>query len=202
MVLGSGEMKIKISTSNVNLKSLFRLAAPALAIAGYVGMTILPVRAITDYPSNDYRVCAARLKNLGISTEDTARACAEVLRPRDFSACVVKIAGDTQIEAIDAVRTCSQVRRHNEFASCVVGIINNTQTTVNPEVLNYCRRSLLPLSFAKCVVGFRTEMDFDPRQAMDTCIDASDSPRQYQPSFLPVAPGGPTNPVFPSPNTR
>ena len=185
---------------NLKVKNTLHLGATLLAIAGYVGITISPSPAITDYARNDYRVCAARLKEVGISTEDTARACADVLRPRDFSACVGKIARETQIEAIDAVRTCSQVRRHDEFATCVVGITNASQVTVNPEVLNYCRRSLLPLRFARCVVGLRTELDFDPKQALNTCIDASDVPRRYQPSFIPS--GGGTSPVFPSPSVR
>ncbi|MEO0969346.1 MAG: hypothetical protein AAFX80_13715, partial [Cyanobacteria bacterium J06639_18] len=64
--------------------------------------------------------------------------------------------------------------RPQELASCVVGISRNSKESADPEVLSFCDRSLLPVRFAQCVVGLRSEIDLVPTQAMETCIDASD----------------------------
>ena len=73
---------------------------------------------------------------------------------------------------------------HHSLAS--VFMIAGTETTAtalsgttyqlltNPDKLNYCRLSLLPVRFAECVVGLRREIDVTPTQAMNTCIDGSD----------------------------
>ncbi len=80
----------------------------------------------------------------------------------------------TSILAIDALATCRQVRQPDELATCVVGISINSKEKTIPEVLNYCRRSLLPVRFAECVVGLQKEIDVTSNQAMNTCIDAND----------------------------
>jgi hypothetical protein len=164
-------------------KQKIKLTAPVLAVLGSLGMS-LPSAAVTASYNNDYRVCAARLLSVGVAAETASQACATALRPRDLSACVIRIEERTQIPASDAVATCREVRRPENLATCVVGISQNSQEAVNPVVLDYCRRSLLPERFAECVVGLRAEIDFAPTQAMEACIDASDRVSGFLPSFI------------------
>lgn len=164
---------------------LIHFAATQLAVAGWLAMT-LPSTAATIPSSyrNQYRGCAGRLLSVGISAEAAASACAEALRPKDLSRCVIEIEQQTELAAEDALSSCRQVRRPDELASCVVGISRNQEEAM-PSVLNYCGRSLLPERFAECVVGLRVEADFAPTDAMETCIDASDPLGDVAPNFVP-----------------
>ncbi len=148
-----------------------RLTAPVLAIAGWL-LAIAPGMAASY--NNDYRVCAGRVLGDGVTAQAASQACARALRPRDLASCVVYIKNNTEIAATDALSACNQARRPKELASCIAGISKNTQGAVNPDVLNYCGRSLLPVRFAQCVVGLRSEIDLTPIQALNTCIDGSD----------------------------
>jgi hypothetical protein len=151
-----------------------RLTAPILAIAGWL-VTIVPSIALTASYSNDYRACAGQLLKVNITGEAALPACAKALRPRELSTCVVKINKEAKISALEALAACGLARRPEELATCVVNISLNTQGAVNPAVLNYCGRSLLPVRFAQCVVGLRSEVNtLPPTQALDTCIDGSD----------------------------
>lgn len=163
---------------------LLCFTATGLIIAG---LAMVPSTAATIPSSyrNQYRGCAGRLLSVGISPQSAASACAEALRPKDLSRCVVEIEQETAIAAEDALSTCRQVRRPNELASCVVGISRNSQDDAIPSVLNYCGRSLLPERFAECVVGLRVEADFAPTDAMDTCISAGDQLGNVDPNFIP-----------------
>ncbi len=186
---------------------IIRLTVPVLAIAGWLA-AIAPGMSLTDSYSNDYRACAGQLLKVNINSASALPACAKALYPRELSTCVVKISKETQINAVDALASCRQARRAEELATCVVGISQNNKGVVNPAVLNYCGRSLLPVRFAQCVVGLRSEVkDLDPTQALDTCIDASDrvngvasgstpptkTPAGFSPTFettpIPTAPG-------------
>lgn len=199
-----------------------RFVATQLAIAGWLAMTLPSTAQIIRTSSNfrlsnqkDFRRCAARLLNAGISPEATASACAETLRPQNLSTCVFDIKRRTTIAAEDALSTCRLVRRPSELSKCVVNISRNSQEESVPNVLNYCGRSLLPELFADCVVGLRSEVDLAPTQAMDTCIGANDRlpPRDFSPNFIPqngtppIQPtltpqtGTPTNEITPPRNT-
>ncbi|MBW4644501.1 MAG: hypothetical protein KME23_16190 [Goleter apudmare HA4340-LM2] len=188
-----------------NTKTI-RLTVPVLAMSGWLG-SMVPGIALTASYSNDYRACAGQLLRVNISAEAALPACAKALRPRELSTCVVKINREAKINSVDALTTCRQVRRPEELATCVVGISQNTQGEVNPAVLNYCGRSLLPVRFAQCVVGLRSEVkDLASNRALETCIDASDrvsgftsgstlktiNPAGFTPTFeatpIPVAP--------------
>jgi hypothetical protein len=149
------------------------LTAPVVVIAGLLA-NVLPSMAVTDSYYNDYRVCAAQLLSVGVTAQATVQGCSTALRPRDLSSCVATIKKQTQIDPADAFSPCRQARRPKELASCVAGISKNTQNQVNPDVLRYCGRSLLPVTFAQCVVGLRKEIDLAPTQALDSCIDASE----------------------------
>ncbi|GAX34885.1 hypothetical protein [Nodularia sp. NIES-3585] len=165
-------------------KKTIRLITPVLATAGWLAM-MAPSMAVTTSYANDYRVCTARLLNLGITEQAVSQGCAKALRPRDLSSCVVRINQQTQISAVDALSSCEQARRPENFSTCVIGIARNTQEAVQTTVLNYCGRSLLPERFAQCVVGLGSEIDIPPTQAMDTCIDASDRVSGFSPASLP-----------------
>ena len=184
------------SQKRFNIK-ITNLTASVLAMAGVLGVT-LPSNAISNsFRRNDYRVCAARLLSVGIPAEAASRACASALRPREVSSCVGKIQRKTQIPATDSLGFCGQARRANDFATCVVGIGTRSEETANPAILNYCSRSLLPVEFGKCVVGLRSEIDFSPTQAMESCIDARDRISNIVPSSTPgVRPSTEFRPTF------
>ncbi|MBD2343855.1 hypothetical protein [Anabaena subtropica] len=189
-VFGSEEQKLALKTQ------LMRLTAPVLTVAGLLGMSV-PSMAVTASYSNDYRACAGRLISVGVTAQAASQACATALRPKDLSACVLDISRQTQIPGVDALSGCRRARQPQELATCVVAVSKNTEGAVNPEVLNYCGRSLLPVRFAQCVVGLRSEIDLVPIQALDTCIDGSDRISGFTPpSNLPNQPGTQFNPTF------
>ncbi|MBW4561144.1 MAG: hypothetical protein KME32_08270 [Mojavia pulchra JT2-VF2] len=162
-----------------------KVTAPFLVIAGWLA-TMVPSLAVTASYSNDYRVCAAQLLRVNITPVAASQACATALRPREVSACAANINKQTQISAASALATCTQARRPEELATCVVGIGRNVKEAVNPELLNYCGRSLLPVRFAQCVVGLRSEINIALTQVLDTCIDGSDRISSFAPSSTPL----------------
>lgn len=169
---------------------LARLSGAPLAIAGLLVLAIPPEPAAAAFlfqaQRNEYETCADNLLDVGIESPIVAEACADVLRPRDLSNCVVRISRQTSVAALDALATCRQVRRPLELSSCVVDINRETENPALAEVLDTCRRSLLPKRFAECVVGLSRRMDdLAPTSAMTTCIDASDPPRDFAPNFIP-----------------
>lgn len=189
-VFGLEEQKLALKTR------LMRLTAPILAAAGLVGMSA-PSAAVTASYNNDYRACAGRLVSVGVTAQAAAEGCATALRPRDLSACVLDISKNTQITAADALVGCRRARQPKELGTCVVAVSKNTEGAVNPDVLNYCGRSLLPVRFAQCVVGLRSEIELPPIQALDTCIDGSDRISGFvPPSNLLNQPGTQFSPTF------
>ena len=166
---------------------LLRLAATPLVVAGCLVMSLPSVAA--DIPTsyrNQFRACAGRLENAGISGEAAAVACAQALYPVDLSRCVSRIERQTAIAAEDALATCSQVREPVDVARCVVGISrNNPEAAPVPGVLSYCGRSLLPATYGECVIGLRREIEIATTQALETCISTSDRPSEFAPTFIP-----------------
>jgi hypothetical protein len=179
-------------------KSSATVIAPLLAMAGILGMA-LPSNAISNpfrRNQNEYRVCAARLLSVGIPTEAASNACAAALRPKEVSSCVGEIQRRTQIPATDSLAFCGQARRPDDLATCVVAIGTTSQETVNRAILSYCNRSLLPVKFGQCVVGLRSEIDFSPTQAMESCISASDRISNVVPLSTPRVPRIPSSGGF------
>ena len=175
---------------------LISLATTQLTVAGWLAMSLpsaaFPIYSSPSYPyspldSKDFSVCAARLVNANIAPETAANACANSIRPRNLSSCVVNISRRTNITAKDALSNCRIVRRPEELKTCVVEISRNTQGKIDPAVLNYCSLSLLPARFSDCVVGLRREIDLSPTQSLNSCISASDPlPNiNFAPGFLP-----------------
>jgi hypothetical protein len=191
-------MRFDFNFFKLTAKLTAKSAPPVLAMAGILAMA-LPSNAITNLlrrNQNEYRVCAARLLSVGIPPEAASTACAAALRPKEVSSCVGQIQRRTQIPATDSLPFCGQARRPNDLATCVVGIGTTSQETVNPAILSYCNRSLLPVKFGKCVVGLRSEIDFSPTQAMESCIDASERISNVVPLSTPGVPPLPPSEGF------
>jgi hypothetical protein len=174
-----------------------RLSVSQLASAGLVAAA-LPATALTFYDTNsdstyrstsaNYRTCVADITGSGIVAADAAAACAAALYPKDLSKCVVKIDSGTALTSADAIANCVKVRRPVELATCVVNIGAIDKPTEAAPLLNivdHCRRSLLPLRFSACVVGLRSQVDFATTAALSDCIAATNRPRNVLPNFLP-----------------
>ena len=177
---------IRSKTSKIFRNKMMRVVVPMLSIAGVLAVSFPgEVDAAFSRRMNNYRACAGRLVNNNISPEAASQACAKALYPERLSVCLTKIVKRTQLDAKDALSSCEDARRPEDLATCVVGISRNSKEAADPEVLNFCGRSLLPVRFARCVVGLRSEIDLAPTQAMETCIDASDPISNVAPSFIP-----------------
>lgn len=167
----TSKKKINIFGNKQTIYSFRVFTASFITLCGLLHSS-LPSIAVTDSYRNDYRACAAQLLSLGITGQAASQGCATALRPRELSSCVAKINKLTQITPVDAFSTCQQARRPQDLATCVVSISKSYQGSANQATLTSCGRSLLPVSFAECVVGLRRAVT--PDQALTTCIDASE----------------------------
>lgn len=151
-------------------RSLLLSAVTLLLLAAEISqVSAFPLRN-----RNEFQRCAAELLSTGISPEQASVGCAEVLRPRELSKCVAKINRQTPINASDALSVCFRARRPEDLAACVTDINKIGQDTTGIAMLDYCRRSLLPIRFSECVIGLHREMDISASRAMETCIRARD----------------------------
>ncbi len=175
-----------------SLSPYFQFCTGQLVIAGLLAMAIPsePAAAFTDF-----QICAAQLERYaGASPEAASDACAEALLPKDLSRCVVTISQLTPTLTSDALTACQKVRRPVDLGRCVYDITSTTRDSEALRVLDYCRRSLLPLRFSECVTGLSREADFPAANFMDRCIAAEDFPRNLNPTFAPPPPSNPTLP--------
>ncbi|MFW6357891.1 MAG: hypothetical protein ACOC0N_01545 [Chroococcales cyanobacterium] len=159
------------------LPRLFRLSAIASINAGLLAAWSLGRPAMAD-DWNEFRVCTAELLETGITPQLASQACGAALDPKELSLCVLKIAYYTPLSGREALSSCFEVRRPPELASCLIDIDEKTQNPNLPVALDYCRRSLLPERFGKCVVGLSAEVDLPLGQVMENCIDAEDFTHQ------------------------
>jgi hypothetical protein len=170
--------------------SIGRLSGVVLGMASLVAIVQLPASASV----RDYEHCASSLLAVNVEPVVAADLCARDLHPQDLGTCVTAIAQRTKILATDALSACSKVRRPLDLANCVVNI---DQQTIVPKkldeaasksalstALDTCRRSLLPIRHAECVIGLNNKVDLPPLTLMGTCIDAGDRPRDVLPSFI------------------
>ncbi len=192
------------------------LSVPAIALPS-------PFPRTDDYrPSKrDYDRCTERLLTLNVSVEEATSACARSLKPSDLSKCVVDVVDAGGVEAIAALGACRQVRRPVEMSSCVEDIRGKISEAVPGDVLENCRRSVLPERYANCVIGTTRAANYQPGQALSTCIDGVYLPRELDPTFIPYplpvvdntpavepapiftpAPAIPTGPTTPTPPTQ
>ncbi|MBR8828588.1 MAG: hypothetical protein DSM107014_11935 [Gomphosphaeria aponina SAG 52.96 = DSM 107014] len=139
---------------------------------------------------NGFETCVSQLYNTGIGADQAAGACADALIPRELSACVRNIQGNTQVNGETALEACLRTRRPVELAQCVRDInriLPKEESASDEPVLlavDTCRRSILPQRHAQCVVGLSRELQqLSPVDAMATCISAEDFPRDLFPSY-------------------
>ncbi len=169
-----------------------RLSSTGLALtAGLFAIAVETVPATATHFS-PFQYCAAELRAVGISTELAASTCSDALNPTDLSACVFNINRETQIASQDALAACLRVRRPIELGRCVINISQDSKNPPLLEVLESCRRSLLPIRFAECVVGLNRQLEISATKALDTCISADNLPRNLSPTFAPPPPPKPT----------
>lgn len=188
--------------SHLILSSGIRLAIAALVATAIPCAPAAAIRIRSIAPGNNYQICTERLLRAGIAPNTLANACADALHPEELSNCTLKIKLRTPIAPLDALSACSQVRRPNDLSTCVLEVNSNTRDAVATDVLDYCRRSLLPISFSECVVGLNRTIDISASKALDTCFDtAVDLPRSpyrtYVPLVLPPLPTAPPPALLP-----
>lgn len=149
-----------------------------------------------EFDAEEFHQCAAELLAVEVNEAQTQTACAMALEPTDLSACVAQIDTLTVVDETEALFSCFRVRRPLELASCMVNIdeellepkafAQEFYRQLSSYTLDHCRRSLLPLRFSACVRGLSREAyptAFEPREALDVCIDAEDFPREiYTPA--------------------
>lgn len=178
---------------NRTLSPFSRFCASQLAIAGLLAIAIPKAPAVAF---TEFQICAAQLVRwAGIAPEAASGACAKALHPEDLSRCVVTISLVTSTLKQDALSACTKVRRPVDLSQCVSDISERTRTSEVPTVIDYCRRSLLPIRFSECVTGLSREVDSAIPRLLDTCITAEDFPRNLSPAFAPSPPPMPTQPL-------
>jgi hypothetical protein len=212
------ELFLQNRQSRSDLK--LRLANGFVGIGVVAGLmtTMMPAASALVFDDlfnlgNLYERCTGDLLALKISTEEATSACARALNPKDLGICVSRTSQSGTIAATDALSACRQVRRPKEMAACVNRIRGELSTATALEVLDNCRRSLLPDRYANCVVGISSPAKLSPTQAMTTCIDTGYFPREVDPTFIPytvspsdsiqapVVPATPEQPVTPAPQS-
>lgn len=173
----------------------FNLGAIAVLQAGLLAM-VVPTDPAQAF--NQFDVCVSELLDREIAQTTALRACAEALKPKDLSLCVLRIGSQTAVTADEALAACFQVRRPLELADCAININNSAlepyiskpeaDTSVQQPTalvaLTNCRRSLLPKRYAECVIAASRNTNLSPATAMDTCISAEDYPSVLFPSNL------------------
>lgn len=164
----------------------------SIGISTMLGAIALPVVASPFYPSRyrggtlqDYETCTSQLLDLELGEELASLACGTAYRPSHLADCVSEIAIATEITASTALETCRQVRRPLDLATCTVGIAETTNGENLGNILDSCRRSLLPERYANCVLGITNRSDVTPVAAMTDCLDATDRIRDTYPTFIP-----------------
>jgi hypothetical protein len=178
-----------VTMMNLYMMNLRRLRLPVAQIVTAsliaIALPIAPAKALFGGARNPYESCAAGLTRAQVSAAEAASACGQALKPDDLGTCVNRIA-DEKVSGADALLVCRQVRRPVEAASCVVGIRRGVSDTAIVDVLDSCRRSLLPQTFSDCVVGLNSQLKVGGKQAIASCLDASDRPRDLLPTFIPL----------------
>ena len=132
----------------------------------------------------DLGICVEKLtNNTPIPGINAVQNCYLVRRPRDLSACVL----DIDKEILQRERKKSEKEASNESSSqsppeesvaqSSDESLEESSTIIASEsllfALDTCRRSLLPLRHAQCVIDISAEVqDIPPIQIMEMCISA------------------------------
>jgi hypothetical protein len=155
----------------------------SLALAGTITLSVAPpsLAGWFSQPSiNPYNACTVSLDKVAIKKEVAADACAEALHPDHVGTCVENIAAK-KVDSTIALGACRSVRRPMELSTCVSDIHKQDDKATLTDVLEFCRRSLLPERYGKCVVGLNGKpLQVVTKEALMTCIDASDRPTDIE----------------------
>jgi hypothetical protein len=155
------------------MKKLFTFVSLVTGIT----LSNIPTVPVQATHINDYDNCAHDLLKTGINQQSAALACSEALYPQEVGKCVLQIKQSKNISVTEALSACQRVRRPLELSLCVADINRQSSPKIALAVLDNCRRSLLPKTFAQCVVGLKRRTTLPVAQLMDTCIKAKDSLR-------------------------
>lgn len=198
---------------NANQRShrFIYFSAGMIALSGLVAVAFPGTPAIAAKDSrDDFRRCAANLARLELPEEEVVSACSRAFNPQGLWNCVTDVTRGGYT-ATDALNACRQVRQPEEMASCVSSIRRTLRETSAPEILDSCRRSLLPVRYSDCVVGVSRGGADVATNALRTCNDELYFPREVDPTFIPytadqpslITPDtlAPTAPVTPAPET-
>jgi hypothetical protein len=171
-------MKIR----NINPNRFKRVGLATLTGTIVAGITT-PALALfgSDKPAlNAYKLCSVSLDKAAVGKDIAAVACAEALHPDDMGLCVERVAAK-KVDANTALLACRSVRRPIELATCVSEIQKQDEKAVLTDVLEFCRRSLLPERYGQCVVGLNDKpLQIATPTGLTTCIDASDRPTDIE----------------------
>lgn len=174
--------------SSLLRRQMVRYGAGFVAIAGgvLVGWQIAPVNALIGPRSDsreDFRHCTSNLIKANVPSEDATSACSRALKPQELQNCVLSVSKESGYQPLDALNACRQVRRPKDMAYCVTGIRRHLKDSVAEEVLDSCRRSLLPVRYSDCVVGLsQGTSGLPPTNALNACIDTGYFPRENDPT--------------------
>jgi hypothetical protein len=160
--------------------SLLTLSPVAPAIA--VGFPAIPAKDSRD----DYRRCVRQLVDLKLPQEDAIDACGRSLTPEYLATCTVRISR-REYAPVDALNACRQVRRPEDLAHCVADIRGTLKTLEAADVLDNCRRSLLPIRYSDCVIGMSRVASAIAPTVLSKCIDTQYFPREVDPTFIPYS---------------
>ncbi|BAU10666.1 hypothetical protein LEP3755_11570 [Leptolyngbya sp. NIES-3755] len=185
------------------MQSVGMRSAIASIIGGSLVASAIPARAAVlddllirpGVDEADFDNCARDLTRGRVAAAVAADACAKAIRPKDLGICVTRITRNN-ISGDDALSVCRQVRRPVEAANCVTDIARRAPSTATVNVLDGCRRSLLPERFSRCVVDLSRELKLATDQSIANCIDATDRSRDLLPTVLP---GSTTTPPITTP---
>ncbi|MGF1494989.1 MAG: hypothetical protein ACFBSC_21600 [Microcoleaceae cyanobacterium] len=163
-----------IAHFSLSLRQGKRWFAAIAASAASVSLISVPVAAFPSFDlltEKDYARCTTELQSVGLSADLIAQGCAAVIRPQNLSACVTRMNREVAIDPQDALVSCVGVRRPEELATCVVNITQSTGEANPLNVMNSCRRSLLPERYSFCVLGISQEGGIGVDQALETCLN-------------------------------
>lgn len=125
---------------------------------------------------NPFGVCTEELLSIGIGTDTAVEACSRALLPDELSLCAIGIVEKAGADAAFALDNCFRVRRPDELAICALEIDEAFMSADPTVVVDSCRRSILPLRFADCVIGVGLGADIAVDTALQNCLAADNKP--------------------------
>ena len=147
-----------------------------------------PITTRTSPLEREFDACADTLIDLDIDLATTVDACGAAQAPKELSKCVKQISDIPDITSGDALAGCVRVRRPMDMAKCVVSLDDEFDGNLSSQVLGYCGRTLLPLTFENCVEGIYEPDSTDPMMVMGACVEPDyDAPQVFLPTFEAVS---------------